>query len=288
MGKDLKGNPLPPGIMQRKSGIYRGRFYYKGETYTKDNADLKKLVQEMEDLRYKVKHGLKGKGDNITLDTWFDIWLNTHKKRTIKESTQVRYDDFYRRYIKKQIGKQRVADFNPIILERLLQNMADDDYSTKTIRDVYNILNAMFKYAVHNRILTFNPCAGVEVPKTKTKQIRVLTVKEQREVLEHAKERIHENLIQVALGTGMRGGDDDDKIRLNQRKPSKYKGLRRFGPEKNLQRINKFMKERPIFYKNLIQMKENIRFYLRCFYCITKVMILQFNSENRTELARNG
>ena len=58
-----------------------------------------------------------------------------------------------------------MADFNPIILERLLQNMADDDYSTKTIRDVYNILNAMFKYAVHNRILTFNPCAGVEVPK---------------------------------------------------------------------------------------------------------------------------
>lgn len=87
---------------------------------------------------------------------------------------------------------------------------------------------------------------------------------------------------------GLREGDDDDKIRLNQRKPSKYKGLRRFGPEKNLQRINKFMKERPIFYKNLIQMKENIRFYLRCFYCITKVMILQFNSENRTELARNG
>ena len=86
----------------------------------------------------------------------------------------------------------------------------------------------------------------------------------------------------------LRSGDDDDKIRLNQRKPSKYKGLRRFGPEKNLQRINKFMKERPIFYKNLIQMKENIRFYLRCFYCITKVMILQFNSENRTELARNG
>ncbi|MFR0753459.1 MAG: hypothetical protein ACLSII_11920 [Ruminococcus sp.] len=86
----------------------------------------------------------------------------------------------------------------------------------------------------------------------------------------------------------MRFRDDDDKIRLNQRKPSKYKGLRRFGPEKNLQRINKFMKERPIFYKNLIQMKENIRFYLRCFYCITKVMILQFNSENRTELARNG
>lgn len=207
MGKDLQGNTLPDGIVQRKNGSYRGRFQYKGEIYTRDNTDLRKLIQEMEDLRYEVKHGLKGKGDNITLDTWFDVWLNTHKRRTIKESTRVRYDDFYHRYMQKQIGRQRLADFNPIILERLLQDMADKDYSTKTIRDVYNILNAMFKYAVHNRIITFNPCAGVEIPKTKTKPIRVLTVEEQWEVLEHAKGRIHENLIQVALGTGMRGGE---------------------------------------------------------------------------------
>ena len=80
-------------------------------------------------------------------------------------------------------------------------------------------------------------------------------------------------------------GDDDDKIRLNQRKPSKYKGLSRFGPEKNLQRINKFMKERPTFYKKLIQMKENFRFYLRCFYCITKVVILQSNSEKQDRIS---
>lgn len=207
MGKDLKGNSLPGGISQRESGIYRGRFYYKGETYTKDNADLKELIQEMEDLRYEVKHGLKGKGDNVTLNAWFDVWLNTHKRKTIKESTQVRYDDFYRRYMQEQIGKYRVSDFNPITLERLLQDMADKDYSTKTIRDVYNILNAMFKYAVHNRIITFNPCLGVDIPKTKTKPIRVLTVEEQKEVLEYAKGRIHENLIRVALGTGMRGGE---------------------------------------------------------------------------------
>lgn len=38
--------------------------------------------------------------------------------------------------------------------------------------------------------------------------------------------------ILLVAKTGMRFSDDDDKIRLNQRKPSKYKGLRRFGPEK--------------------------------------------------------
>ena len=92
-------------------------------------------------------------------------------------------------------------------------------------------------------------------------------------------------IFEILFWTGCRIGDDDDKIRLNQRKPSKYKGLSRFGPEKNLQRINKFMKERPTFYKKLIQMKENFRFYLRCFYCITKVVILQFNSEKQDRIS---
>ena len=207
MGKDLQGKVLPSGITQRKTGIYRGRFKYNGETYTRDNANLKELVQELEDLRYEVKHGLKGKGDQITLDAWFDVWLNVHKKKSIKESTQVRYYDFYHRYIKKQLGKQKIANIAPLTLERLFQNLADKDYSTKTIRDVYNILNSMFKYAIHNRLIAFNPCAGVCLPKTKTKEIRVLTVEEQKEVVAHARGRLYENLILVALGTGMRGGE---------------------------------------------------------------------------------
>ena len=58
---------------------------------------------------------------------------------------------------------------------------------------------------------------------------------------------------QLLYWCGIRSGDDDDKIRLNQRKPSKYKGLRRFGPEKNLQRINKFMKKGLSFIKTLFR-----------------------------------
>ena len=207
MGKDLNGKKLPQGITQRANGMYRGRFNYNGETYTRNSYNLKEIIQQMEDLRYEVKHGLKGKGDNVNLDSWFDVWLNVHKKKTIKETTQARYYDFYQRYIKKQIGKHKLANINPLILERLFQKMADDDFSTKTIRDVYNILNSMFKYAIHNRLIAFNPCAGVCLPKTKTKEKRVLTIVEQKEVLEHSKGRIYENLIIVALGTGMRAGE---------------------------------------------------------------------------------
>lgn len=150
------------------------------------------------------------------------------------------------------------------------------------------LLSIAMKDAARDKFISYNPMPETKpYPKAKPK-VRVLGKEKLKVFLEAASKNPWYLEILLGLFCGLRKGDDDDKIRLNQRKPSKYKGLRRFGPEKNLQRINKFMKERPIFYKNLIQMKENIRFYLRCFYCITKVMILQFNSENRTELARNG
>ena len=76
MGKDLKGKELPTGIMQRPNGVYRGRFKYNGEQYILHNKNLKELIQEMDDLRYEVKHGIKGKCSDVSLDSWFDVWLN--------------------------------------------------------------------------------------------------------------------------------------------------------------------------------------------------------------------
>ena len=163
-----------------------------------------------------------------------------------------------------------------------------NDCSKVTVDNVRRNISSFFSWLEEEDYILKSPMKRIH--KIKTKQpVKEIISDEAIELLrDHCQCPRDLAMIDLLYSTGIRVGDDDDKIRLNQRKPSKYKGLSRFGPEKNLQRINKFMKERPIFYKNLIQMKENIRFYLRCFYCITKVMILQFNSENRTELARNG
>ena len=157
-----------------------------------------------------------------------------------------------------------------------------------TIDNIRRNLSSFFSWLEEEDHILKSPVKRIHKIKTKTVVKEVISDESIEILRDNCKEKRDLAIIDLLFSTGMRVGDDDDKIRLNQRKPSKYKGLRRFGPEKNLQRINKFMKERPIFYKNFIQMKENFRFYLRCFYCITKVVILQFNSENRTELARNG
>ena len=233
---------------------------------------------------------------DISYADFLDLWMENDCKLTCKESTLYGYEKKIRLYLKPELGGYRLSSIDKKILQTFITDLYNDGFSINTIISIKGLLTKSFNYALENHYIMTSPANRLVIPQnmqpdkpTRRKEHIYLT----KDNIDSLFERFPKGTssfvpLQIAYHTGMRPGDDDDKIRLNQRKPSKYKGLRRFGPEKNLQRINKFMKERPIFYKNLIQMKENIRFYLRCFYCITKVMILQFNSENRTELARNG
>ena len=215
---------------------------------------------------------------------------------SLKQSTWLTKENIIQKKILPYLGQRKVSEITAKDMMdwhnqmRKLKTKTGKYLSPTYLKTMHGQLSTIFNHAVKYYDLSTNPARKAGALGTEEGKEMLFWTKEEYKLF--AEEMMDKPLsyyaFQLLYWCGIRSGDDDDKIRLNQRKPSKYKGLRRFGPEKNLQRINKFMKERPIFYKNLIQMKENIRFYLRCFYCITKVMILQFNSENRTELARNG
>ena len=205
--------------------------------------------------------------------------LREHTMRTKKYIVELKILPYF--------GKKRVNDITAADIRQWQNELIKKGYSPTYLKTINNQLSAIFNYAVRYYDLKSNPCVKAgSMGKSKAEEMDFWTGEEFRKFIDSImNKRLSYMAFMTLYWTGMRLGDDDDKIRLNQRKPSKYKGLSRFGPEKNLQRINKFMKERPTFYKKLIQMKENFRFYLRCFYCITKVVILQFNSEKQDRIS---
>lgn len=295
--KDKSRAVLRTGESQRADGTYQFRW---------TDSNHKRFcvyAKTLDELRYKEEQIKKDKSDGIktearytTVNEVYELWKEL--KRGLKNNTFENYKYMYETFVRHQIGSKTVSSLRKTDIKRFYNYLTDErQLKPSTIDSIHTVLHQILDMAVDDDYIRNNPSDNVlrELKQAhcfKTEKRRALTRPEQELFLSYLKNtpaaQYWYPIFAVLVGTGLRVGDDDDKIRLNQRKPSKYKGLRRFGPEKNLQRINKFMKERPIFYKNLIQMKENIRFYLRCFYCITKVMILQFNSENRTELARNG
>ena len=230
------------------------------------------------------------------LDMTFEEFVQTYTrdmKPKLKHNTWLTKEHILRTKLLPYFKDKKMRDIRPkdIIQWQNEQISYRDEkgkpYAPTYLKTLQSELSALFNHAVRFYELKSNPVVKAgPLGKGKAEEMLFWTKEEYLKFIEAVKDKPYSyHAFQILYWCGLRVGDDDDKIRLNQRKPSKYKGLSRFGPEKNLQRINKFMKERPTFYKKLIQMKENFRFYLRCFYCITKVVILQFNSEKQDRIS---
>ena len=277
---------LPKGIRENK-GTYEARAMVNGVKICLYSSDLDHLIEEFNQAKEKVKNSIDYRKTMITLNEWFEEWFAEVKAHKVKETSIHPMKNNFKRTFGFYIGSKKLKDIKPLDVQRALNTMEQEGISNSAMREALGRLRECMEFAVGNQMIASNPCLIVEVPWTykKAKEEIALTQEEQNALLNEVEDSWYKEMFYFMCLTGVRVGDDDDKIRLNQRKPSKYKGLSRFGPEKNLQRINKFMKERPTFYKKLIQMKENFRFYLRCFYCITKVVILQFNSEKQDRIS---
>lgn len=256
----------------------------------------------------KVKRGFKTKREATEwerhfrmkeaadLDMTFEEFVQAYTrdmKPKLKHNTWLTKEHILRTKLLPYFEDKKMRDIRPkdIIQWQNEQISYRDEkgkpYAPTYLKTLQSELSALFNHAVRFYELKSNPVVKAgPLGKGKAEEMLFWTKEEYLKFIEAVKDKPYSyHAFQILYWCSLRVGDDDDKIRLNQRKPSKYKGLSRFGPEKNLQRINKFMKERPTFYKKLIQMKENFRFYLRCFYCITKVVILQFNSEKQDRIS---
>ena len=274
----------------KAQGTWYVSFRYIDWTGKKTQKLKRGFKTKKEALNYEKEFIRKTAADmKMEMNSFIQVYFED-KKNELKENSIRNKQHMMNKHIVPYFGTRKMNEITPADVIQWQNTIQEKGYSKTYERMIQNQLNALFNHAQKIYNLKENPCKKVKkMGKSDANKLEFWTKAEYDSFIAGIEPESEDYLIfEILFWTGIREGDDDDKIRLNQRKPSKYKGLRRFGPEKNLQRINKFMKERPIFYKNLIQMKENIRFYLRCFYCITKVMILQFNSENRTELARNG
>lgn len=232
MAKDLKGKKLPKGIIQRPDGRYMGRFTFAGERYTLyENKSPTKLKKAMEDMRYELEHGLRGKTSKMDLNNFFKLWID-EKKNDVKETTLMLYKNYYRWYIKNKLGKKLIADITKSNVKEIIKDM---EMGTKTctpkavstIRKTYSIIYDIMNFAVSENIIMANPCVGIKLPKAKKSERRVMDSEEQRILLDAIRGSYYEDFYIIALGTGMRINEilaltwddidfDENKIHVNK------------------------------------------------------------------------
>ncbi len=206
MENAVKERRLPKGISKRADGRYQGRFTFQGERYTLYDRDIKALQKKMADVRYEMEHGIYVDAKNMTLNTFFETWLSEIKENTVKENTISVYMEIYKVHIAPTLGKLQVSSINKLMIQRLLNTMGRNGLSANTQAKTKAILYSIFKEAMENRMISYNPCENITIRRDKTER-RVLTYEEQQIFLEAIRGSRYEMLCILGLSTGLRIGE---------------------------------------------------------------------------------
>lgn len=212
MAKDPRtGRELPKGITWREDKqTFMARFTYQGQSYTFYNKDLKAIKKTLSEKRYEVEHGLQGKADKISLNTWYETWLNEYKIPNIKETSVHTYKQMYSCYIKPALGNKHLSQVKPVHIQKVYNELLENGLSAKSVSNIQGMLYDIFERACCNDLIIKNPCKGIDRPKVEQPDRRVLSVEEQYTLTSYLKKdkfKPNEPLVLTLLGTGMRIGE---------------------------------------------------------------------------------
>lgn len=207
MAVDKRGRKLPKGIRQRYND-FEGRFMYQGERYLVHGKTVTETQKAMTELRYKLEHGLYVVKEKITLDKWFETWIDEYKRKQVKIGTCIRYQEVYGDIIQKRMGMKHINEIRGEHIQKLYNELSDQGYSNATIKLGRAILSGCLKQAVKNKLIERNPVEIADLPRqTEKKERQAMTREQQALFMEYAKESYLHNYFEVMLRTGMRSGE---------------------------------------------------------------------------------
>lgn len=155
---------------------------------------------------------------DMTVDSYFDWWLERHVRRRLAWNTQLNYRvaaDSYRPHI----GHLRVGDVTSLHLQVVVDARVDDGLqNARTVALRHTCIAAAFGRLVRMRVLSENPARDVELPRLGKVRSRALTRDETVRFLDEALatvptrrgqrlKHIHGPLLSLVIYAGLRSGE---------------------------------------------------------------------------------
>lgn len=132
-----------------------------------------------------------------------DVWWPS---RHLEASTRAGYRSNLDRHFLPFFGNIPMADIRPSTVQAWVTLASTQGLSARSIVKYHVMLHSVFKRAVRDRVIGFNPCAETELPKVVTRKTRILTPEEFQALLAHSPERFLP-LILTEIETGLRWGE---------------------------------------------------------------------------------
>lgn len=227
--RDKKGRILRQGESQRADGMYMYRYtdsagkrhtVYSWRLTSTDRIPAnKKETPALRDLEKEIAKDLEDEIDttaDITLDQAFDEMMQA--RQDLRKTTRKNYMTLYEVMVKDRIGSRQLRSIRHSDLQKLYTALAtEDNYAKSSILSVHNILLQIFRQAVYDHRIRYNPALKAFVVISRSdlcppvEKKKALTKSQQSALIDYVygeqSLRVYGNLLTVLLGTGMRIGE---------------------------------------------------------------------------------
>ncbi|MFD8615474.1 tyrosine-type recombinase/integrase, partial [Streptomyces sp. NPDC059631] len=147
---------------------------------------------------------IDAKAGRATFKDTGEAW---RKSRPHRPSTAKAVEQHLRCYAYPVFGGKRIAGIRPSEIQAWVTGLATTQgLAPSTARTVFNTVKAVFRAAVHDRVIARSPCDGVKATAVPRKQIVPLTV-DQVSALADALPEQYRALVITGAGTGLRPGE---------------------------------------------------------------------------------
>jgi integrase len=190
-------------IYQRDNGTWRAQVSLDGERLSFTADTRRECHQWIRKTLGHIDAGMTFDSTKVTLEEFMDDWLST-ARISLRKTTWTHYNQVTHQYVIPSIGKVKIRELRPHIIQRLYNHLLDQEVGTWTVIKIHTVLHSALAYAVDTGLIPRNPVAATIPPKEPAKEMRILDESQVSQMLLAAKGSRFEALLQLAVTTGMR------------------------------------------------------------------------------------
>jgi len=171
--KDNKGRKLETGERyDSKNNRYVFQKMVDGERISITAQTLNELRKKKNEVLCRIDKGGKINSERarMTLNSYFDYWMDTFAKSGRKATTCTNYKSYYSTYIKNTIGKKQIIKITKADCQKIINEMIESGKKHSTMANLKSCLNIVFECAIDDDVIVKNPAKNLQIPQTESKK----------------------------------------------------------------------------------------------------------------------
>ena len=159
------------------------KIYSKVFDYSQKNWDKKARVAQVKREASFYKESITSPKTELNLNIKLDAFAEMHFDKLEDTTWTIAKRKHYKNYLAKSLGNKKVVDIKQMHIKEVIKQQEVLNLAPRTIKTTLEILNPLFKEAIANRLIDFNPCTGISIKLKRTKKIVLDAMKQLEEIL---------------------------------------------------------------------------------------------------------